>query len=69
MNPNAYFVKVYFKCLRTHDFIARDMENAMEIAGRIIQEGCWISDHETGDQELFPPSEVFKVKIHYGDPR
>jgi hypothetical protein len=53
--------------MRTHVFVARDMENAMEIAGRIVQEGLWISD-DNGDQELFPPTEVFKVKVHFGEP-
>ena len=58
-----YFVKVYFRFFRIHTFTARDKENAFEIAGRIIQEGAWISNLD-GTDEFFPPGWVCKVKVY-----
>jgi len=57
-----YKVKVYFKCHRWHYFIARDKENAMEIAGRINVEGCWITNSD-GTEELFPVHMIAKIKV------
>ncbi len=57
-----WLVRVYFKFLRTHCFIAHNKDNAMEIAGRIMGEGCWI-ENEDGTVEFFPVPMIAKIKI------
>ena len=55
-------VKVYFTSNATHEFNAKDLRNAREIAKRIITEGCWIINDD-GVEELYPIQQIYKVKI------
>jgi len=50
MLSNAIF---YFK--------ARNINNAREIAKRIITEGLWTE--EEGNEEFYPITQIYKVKI------
>lgn len=53
-------VKVYMLSNAIYNFPARDINNAREIAKRIIMEGLWT---EEKDEQFYPPSQIYKVKI------
>ncbi|KKM05982.1 hypothetical protein LCGC14_1748580 [marine sediment metagenome] len=55
-------VRAYLKHNVTHEFPARDTNNAREIAKRICGEGLWVVN-EDEDEVFYPITEVFKVKI------
>jgi len=54
-------VRAYTKHNTTHEFEARDLVNAREIAKRIITEGLWLAEQTT--ETFYPITELFKVKI------
>lgn len=55
----------------THEFPARDGNHAREIAKRIITEGLWLVERATNltiaSETYYPVTQVFKVKIVFGD--
>lgn len=53
-----YKVKAYLNHNVVHEFDAESLNNGREIAKRIITEGLW-----TKEEEFFPITQVFKVKI------
>ena len=55
---NKLTVKVYMMNNNVKSFHARDMDNAREIAKRIITEGMW-----TNKEEFYPVHQIYKVKI------
>lgn len=61
-NEVRYKVRVYFHSTREHEFPARDIGNARDIAARCCQQHVWII-HPNGDEEFFPPTEIHKIKI------
>lgn len=56
-------VKVYMKSNAIYEFPARDINNAREIAKRIIMEGLWTEEKE---EQFYPITEIYKVKIIKG---
>lgn len=58
----TYIVRVYFKTNREHEFPARDLSNARDIAARVTREGCWIVNGD-GTEEYFPTHTIHKAKI------
>lgn len=57
-----YVVRVYFQTGREHEFPARDLSNARDIAARCVREYVWII-LPNGEEEHFPPTEIHKTKI------
>ena len=55
-------VAAYLTTNAIHEFEARNMRNAKEIAKRIITEGLWIVT-EDGTEEFYPITQVWKAKI------
>lgn len=55
-------VKVYLKHNATHEFSARDINNAREIAKRIITEGAWFTEGD-GNEVFYPIQQIYKVKV------
>jgi muconolactone delta-isomerase len=53
-------VKVYMISNAIFEFPARNINNAREIAKRIIMEGLWT---EEGEEEFYPITQIYKVKI------
>lgn len=60
MSVNKMIVKVYMKSNAIYEFPARDINNAREIAKRIITEGLWTEEEE---EQFYPITEIYKVKI------
>ena len=60
-NP-TYNVRVYFNTNAEHEFPARDIRNARDIAARVVREGAWIVN-EDRTEEFFPPHTIHKAKI------
>ena len=57
-----FIVNAYLTCHVVHQFDARDIANAREIAKRIITEGLWVIEDD--DNEVFYPiTQVYKVRI------
>jgi len=54
-------VKVYMISNAIWEFPARDINNAREIAKRIIMEGLWTEAE--GNEEFYPITQIYKVKI------
>jgi len=54
-------VKVYMLSNAIFYFKARNINNAREIAKRIITEGLWTE--EEGNEEFYPITQIYKVKI------
>lgn len=54
-------VRVYMKSNAIHEFPARDLSNAQEIAARATREGLWVI--EDGDHVYYPITEVYKAKV------
>jgi hypothetical protein len=57
-----YTVIAYLKNCATYRFPARSLENAREIAYRIITEGLWVI-HDDGTEEYYPITEIQKAKV------
>ncbi len=55
-------VTAYLNHNITHDFPARDINNAREIAKRIVVEGLWVIN-EDKTEEFYPTDKIYKVKI------
>jgi hypothetical protein len=53
-------VKVYMLSNAIYEFSARDINNAREIAKRIIVEGLWTEGKE---EQFYPITQIYKVKI------
>jgi len=53
MGESPYSVNAYLTCNVVHQFDARDIANAREIAKRIITEGLWVI--EDNEDEVFYP--------------
>jgi len=61
-NNATYIVRIYFKTNSEHEFPARDIRNARDIAARATREGVWIVN-EDKTEEFFPIHEIHKAKI------
>jgi len=57
-----YIVRIYFKTNAEHEFPARDLRNARDIAARCTREGVWIINADK-TEEYFPITEIHKAKI------
>lgn len=53
-------VKVYMTSNAIFYFDASDIDNAREIAKRIITEGLWVNKKE---EQFYPITQIYKVKI------
>jgi hypothetical protein len=54
-------VRVYTVFHATHEFKARDIENAREIAKRITTEGLWLCEEE--GEVFYPVHQIVKARI------
>lgn len=53
-------IKVYMVNNAIYEFPARNINNAREIAKRIIMEGLWTEEDE---EQFYPITQIYKVKI------
>ena len=55
-------VVAYLKHNVTKEFEAKNLDNAREIAKRIITEGLWDVE-PSGEETFYPITEIFKARI------
>lgn len=57
-----YRVTAYLTAGLAHEFPAKSLNHAREVAGRIVREGLWVVEAD-GTELYYPAGLVFKVKV------